>query len=239
MCTMRDNASSLDSFICYNLALGFSALLLYADDPEDEVVVVARRYPADRVLLRTHDATLHEEWRRLPSWGRLQLYAATEVQARQMLNAEHAMQRSLALGLDFLLHVDSDELLHLPCATGGGGGGGGEALQAHAALLSQRGALQFTYRNLEAVPEQEVRTMRTAVAAPVPVASVGTATGRFMHMHVHVAGVRRPLPAGEPLQAAPGGARAQAEIGTPLRRHRSLGACRGRGWATLPFLHQR
>ena len=167
---MRDNASSLDSFICYNLALGFSTLLLYADDPEDEVVVVARRYPADRVLLRTHDATLHEEWRRLPSWGRLQLYAATEVQARQMLNAEHAMQRSLALGLDFLLHVDSDELLHLPCATagGGGGGGGGEALQAHAALLSQRGALQFTYRNLEAVPEQEVRAMCTVVAAPVP-----------------------------------------------------------------------
>ena len=170
VCTMRDNASSLDSFICYYLALGFSTLLLYADDPEDEAVVVARRYPADRVLLRTHDAALREEWRRLPSWGRLQLYAATEVQARQMLNAEHAMQRSLALGLDFLLHVDSDELLHLPCATAGGdggGGGGGEALQAHAALLSQRGALQFTYRNLEAVPEQEVRAMCTVVAALV------------------------------------------------------------------------
>ena len=167
---MRDNASSLDSFICYYLGLGFSTILLYADDPEDEAVVVARRYPADRVLLRTHDATLREEWRRLPSWGRLQLYAATEVQARQMLNAEHAMQRSLALGLDFLLHVDSDELLHLPCATAGGdggGGGGGEALQAHAALLSQRGALQFTYRNLEAVPEQEVRAMCTVVAALV------------------------------------------------------------------------
>ena len=170
---MRDNASSLDSFICYNLALGFSMLFLYADDPEDEAVVVARRYPADRVLLRTHDATLREEWRRLPSWGRLQLYAATEVQARQMLNAEHAMQRSLALGLDFLLHVDSDEFLHLPCAPGGGGGGG-EALQAHAALLSQRGALQFTYRNLEAVPEHEVRAMRAVVAAPGPVAQACT-----------------------------------------------------------------
>ena len=48
VCTMRDNASSLDSFICYNLALGFSMLFLYADDPEDEAVVVARRYPADR-----------------------------------------------------------------------------------------------------------------------------------------------------------------------------------------------
>ena len=33
---MRDNASSLDSFICYNLALGFSMLFLYADDPEDD-----------------------------------------------------------------------------------------------------------------------------------------------------------------------------------------------------------
>ena len=151
---MRDNASSLDSFICYNLALGFSMLFLYADDPEDEAVVVARRYPADRVLLRTHDATLREEWRRLPSWGRLQLYAATEVQARQMLNAEHAMQRSLALGLDFLLHVDSDELLYFPRAAAGAGGAAA-ALGAHLRELAARGALQFTYRNLEAVPEAE------------------------------------------------------------------------------------
>ena len=34
--TMCDNASSLDSFICYYLELGFATLLLYVDDPEDE-----------------------------------------------------------------------------------------------------------------------------------------------------------------------------------------------------------
>ena len=70
VCTMRDNAASLDSFLCYYLGLGFAAMLLYADDLEDEVVEVARRYPAERVLLCLHDPTLREEWRRLPSWGR-------------------------------------------------------------------------------------------------------------------------------------------------------------------------
>ena len=157
VCTMRDNATSLDSFVCYYLELGFTTLFLYADDPKDEAVAVARRYPAERVQVRVHDASLHEEWRGLPSWGRLHLYAATEVQARQMLNAEHAMERALSLGMDFLLHIDSDELLHLPSAAGSGGG---KALQQHASLLERRGALQFTYRNLEAVPEQEVRAMR-------------------------------------------------------------------------------
>lgn len=149
---MCDNASSLDSFICYYLELGFATLLLYVDDPEDEAVAVASRYPAGRVQVRTHDESLREEWRQLPSWQRLRLYAETEVQARQQLNAEHAMDRALGLGMHFLLHVDSDELLHLPSAAMGDGG---RALQEHAALLERRGALQFTYRNLEAVPERE------------------------------------------------------------------------------------
>ena len=150
--TMCDNASSLDSFICYYLELGFATLLLYVDDPKDEAVAVASRYPAGRVQVRTHDESLREEWRQLPSWQRLRLYAETEVQARQQLNAEHAMDRALGLGMHFLLHVDSDELLHLPSAAMGDGG---RALQEHAALLERRGALQFTYRNLEAVPERE------------------------------------------------------------------------------------
>ena len=167
VCTMRDNAASLDSFVVYYLWLGVTTLFLYVDDPSDAAVAIAWRY--DAVHLRVRDASLHRDWQRQPSWARLGLYAATEVQARQALNAEHAMERALALGLDFLLHVDSDELLYLPTTTtttppGSTATGStqprppsrpGAALGEHTKRLQRLGCLQFTYRNLEAVPELE------------------------------------------------------------------------------------
>ncbi|KOO24773.1 hypothetical protein Ctob_003853, partial [Chrysochromulina tobinii] len=156
VCTMAFNGSSLDSFICYYLHVGFSRLYLYLDDPNDASVGVARRYPTDRVTVRVRDAAFECEWEGLPSWSRLRLYAATEVQARQMLNCEHAIARCREQGDEWLLHVDSDELLHLPgteSGMSGAGGTGGGALQRHLAELERLGAILFTYRNLEAVPE--------------------------------------------------------------------------------------
>jgi hypothetical protein len=68
VCTMAYNAHSLDSFICYYLYLGFRTLYLYLDDPEDESVEIARRYPSERVVVRVRDKRLLREWRTLPSW---------------------------------------------------------------------------------------------------------------------------------------------------------------------------
>ena len=160
---MAYNAGSLDSFICYYLYLGFATLYLYLDDPADASVGIAQQYPSDRVKVRVRDHALQREWESVPSWARLRLYASTEVQARQMLNCEHAIARCRAGGGEWLLHVDSDELLHLPStlpelqtsgsAQAGSSGGGGGALQRHLAELERLGAILFTYRNLEAVPE--------------------------------------------------------------------------------------
>ena len=72
----------------------------------------------------------------------------------QQLNCEHAARAAAAGGADYLLHVDSDELLYFPRAAAGAGGAAA-ALGAHLRALAARGALQFTYRNLEAVPEAE------------------------------------------------------------------------------------
>ncbi|KAL1498754.1 hypothetical protein AB1Y20_014064 [Prymnesium parvum] len=143
---MRFTASSIDSFICYYLHLGFEAIFIYADDPHDPLVGIARRYPAERVSVIPRDAALEREYPSLPSWRRLALFAPTEVQARQQLHCEHCMAACAARGLDWLLHVDSDELLWLPRRAA--------ALQHHLRHLSSRGALLFTYRNLEAVPER-------------------------------------------------------------------------------------
>ena len=152
--TMAQNAATLDSFVCYYLALGVAPLLLYVDDAADAALRVARRYPPGRVVVRVRDAALRREWRDLPSWARLELYADSEVQARQQLNCEHAARAAAAAGADYLLHVDSDELLYFPRAAAGAGGAAA-ALGAHLRALAARGALQFTYRNLEAVPEAE------------------------------------------------------------------------------------
>eukprot|EP00966_Prymnesium_polylepis_P091909 2127706-Prymnesium_polylepis.1 len=97
----------------------------------------------------------------------------------KFLNCEHCMARCRAQRLDWLLHVDSDEQLWLPemaarapqrehagraassKATGRPKSTGAPTtrvalspLQAHLDILGRRGALLFTYRNLEAVPEQ-------------------------------------------------------------------------------------
>ena len=163
---MAYNASSLDSFICYYLYLGFETLYLYLDDPKDATVGVASRYDPARVKIRVRDASLVKEWEATPSWSRLRLYAEREVQARQMLNCEHAIARCRAAGEHWLLHVDSDELLYLPgCleelrqaassppASSSSAPAPGTALQRHLAELDRLGFILFTYRNLEAVPE--------------------------------------------------------------------------------------
>ena len=158
--TMAYNTNSLDSFLCYYLFIGFAKMYVYIDDPTDATVAIARRYPSDRVQTIVRGTKLEREWRQLPSWSRLQLYAGREVQARQQLNCEHAMSRCRHDGMAWLLHVDSDELLYLPvpseeferhqqprsCHS--------SALQGHLARLEELGALMFTYRNVEAVPEQ-------------------------------------------------------------------------------------
>ena len=66
---MAQNAATLDSFVCYYLALGVAPLLLYVDDAADAALRVARRYPPGRVVVRVRDAALRREWRDLPSWA--------------------------------------------------------------------------------------------------------------------------------------------------------------------------
>lgn len=69
-------------------------------------------------------------------------------------------------------HLDSDELLHLPLAGALEGRAAVNAsraeLQRHLARLSALGALQFTYCNLEAVPEEEEVPRLTESARGLP-----------------------------------------------------------------------
>lgn len=158
--TVKDFDSLADSWCRYHLAVGFEHLYIYFDDPSElGRVGLPSRFPPERLTCIPHDARLRSEWRTLqmngggakPTAGtgggadEHVTHAGKEVQTRQQLNARHAMRLARARGLDWLLHIDADELFYP--------GPSGDA-RAHFASLSDAGVATFCYMNHEAVPER-------------------------------------------------------------------------------------
>ncbi|ETX07276.1 glycosyltransferase family 2 protein [Candidatus Entotheonella palauensis] len=138
--TLRNADDVLDSFIHYHQAIGFDHLFLFFDDPEELARSNVQGY--DRVTAIAHDTDLRQRWSTstLPAlW-----YAQAEVMARQTLNLEVAIDLARQHHIDWLLHIDHDELFYVP----------GGAAKAHFASLTARNIQGMTYLNHEAVPEQ-------------------------------------------------------------------------------------
>eukprot|EP00976_Prorocentrum_cordatum_P007021 140117-Prorocentrum_minimum.AAC.1 len=77
-----------------------------------------RQLSADaRVATIPCDARHRDRWRALALWPKLGPHVANEVQARQELNAEHAADRAAQDNVDWLLHMDADELFYCPEGT--------------------------------------------------------------------------------------------------------------------------
>ena len=147
--TQRDTIATLDSFLRWHLhGAGFSHVYLYFDAPEaepDALALARDERWGGRVTVFAADAAFRqrEGYSALPSFDELAPSVETHVQSRQRLNCEHCLRACASAGVDWLLHVDSDELF-VPAA--------GERAPAHFGRLSARSCWQFTYRNLEAVP---------------------------------------------------------------------------------------
>lgn len=141
--TLRDAAATLESFVGYHRAIGFHHFFLFFDDPADSMLGWARLQPDITAIAR--DGDLEKAWRGLSRWNQAAEHVDREVMSRQILNTEHAMNRARAMGLDWLLHIDADELFCLP---------GGDAA-AHFASLATQPPDAATYLNFEAVPEAE------------------------------------------------------------------------------------
>eukprot|EP00656_Telonema_subtile_P031151 TRINITY_DN34134_c0_g1_i1.p1 TRINITY_DN34134_c0_g1~~TRINITY_DN34134_c0_g1_i1.p1 ORF type:complete len:206 (-),score=21.93 TRINITY_DN34134_c0_g1_i1:52-669(-) len=146
VCTLARCAHVLDSFVKHYLALGLTRLYLYFDDPADLGIELLAHQAHPQVQIIPRDDALTHAWRSCASWDTYQLLAGSEVQARQILNCEDAWKRATDDGVEWLLHVDSDELLHLPgpqfCSAPGFFG-----------RLSSRGVNMYTFKNVEGVPE--------------------------------------------------------------------------------------
>ena len=87
--------------------------------------------------------------KQLPSFASLESILQTEVPARQQLNADYALLKAAEDGVDWLIHLDADELFYLaPPLT----------LHEHFSHLNRDKVGSIIYMNHEAVPEQTETT---------------------------------------------------------------------------------
>ena len=149
--TLRNTGRAvLDSFIRYHVQLGFAHLYLFFDDPEDDAIPSAGRHTAVSVI--RNDERLRERWRSTrcfalrghdlsPKHG---VVDGDLVMLRQQMNVEIAVQLGLEQRMDWLLHIDADELFY--CAR--------QPIAQHFQSLVDRGIACVSYCNHEAVPEK-------------------------------------------------------------------------------------
>ena len=137
--TLRHAGAMIDSFIAWHQAIGFERLFLFFDDPADPDL--ARLAGHAGVTAVAHDDALRMRWQALPEYAGLEKFIPAEVMARQVLNVGVAMELARDEGLDWLLHIDADELF----------------FPAYASMAGIFNADADTIRffNFEAVPEKE------------------------------------------------------------------------------------
>jgi len=150
-----------DSWVCYHIAAGISRMYVYLDAPEQDLALVNQVSEAHPGALRVipMDERLREEWRRLAGWKHYGDYVDRDgpthqgrpdpgaLNAKQCLNAEHAAWLAESEGMEWLMHIDCDELA-CPCQPGTSVP---DTLAGAAAL----GANAVVFANHEVAPESE------------------------------------------------------------------------------------
>lgn len=141
--TLRNAGKVIDSFVAYHLAAGFARLFLFFDDPADPDFARFAAHPS--VTAIAHDAELRRRWRALSLYPEQAPFVDSEVMARQVLNVQLAMGLAREERLDWLLHIDSDELFFSP----------GETADEHFRRLQAEPIDTMLYLNYEAFPERD------------------------------------------------------------------------------------
>jgi hypothetical protein len=142
--TLRNPGSSLDSFLRYHFAIGFSHFFLFFDDSQDPSIPTARKYR--RVSIIRNDARLQRKWATTkiattnPGFYE---FLESEFKVRQTLNVEIAIDLARKKKVDWLLHIDCDELFY---------SFHGNARE-HFQTLADRKLNNVVYANYEGIPE--------------------------------------------------------------------------------------
>lgn len=169
--TMKDVGGRLKSWLAWHTAVGFDAFYLFFDDPDeasssavvDATVTATTAGAMVRVIPKNGD--LRKAWSAQASWAAMRGFVDSDVQCRQLLNVQSAMERARDDGITWLLHIDSDEIwIPRPPAAGRGAGARETAsscegaTRAHFARLDAAGCECFSYFNYEGVPSPELVT---------------------------------------------------------------------------------
>ena len=139
---MRNPGSALATFVTYHRKIGFTDFIILFDDPDDPDIAFARTLPG--VLPIPVDAQVRAEWKSLRNFDECKDHVENTVGARQLLNIEYGFNVALELGIDWLLHIDIDELFYIRKNT----------LEQHIAQLVEAGRESAAYYNYEGVPER-------------------------------------------------------------------------------------
>lgn len=104
--TLRVDVERVKEFVAYHRALGVDEMMLFFDDPSDPAIAVVRGVPGVTAI------ACDEGY-----WSDLRGSRPPRVQGRQLANV-NATLRSRRGEFDWLMHIDSDELIHAPLGLG-------------------------------------------------------------------------------------------------------------------------
>mmetsp|Transcript_2839 Transcript_2839/g.3937 ORF Transcript_2839/g.3937 Transcript_2839/m.3937 type:complete len:427 (-) Transcript_2839:214-1494(-) len=139
-------AHVLLSFVRWHLAIGFERLYLFFDDfcPKivgwDELKEMLKSIKDGEIRVECYRRG-EIDWKRNEKFSP---FVDTEVQARQVLNAEYAYVQAMTAGLRWLLHLDIDEAFYVSSRS---------EFVRHFAQLDADNIGHCTYANHEGVPE--------------------------------------------------------------------------------------
>lgn len=106
--TCRAPGPLLESFLRYHLLIGVTHIYLFFDDSEDDAIQRATGF--ENVSVVPVDDELRRQQRSATLYPELEDHLTSEVMARQVLNVETALGWAAQSGLDWLIHIDIDEL---------------------------------------------------------------------------------------------------------------------------------
>ncbi len=143
--TLRDAAAVLPSFVQYHLHTGFDHMFLFFDDPHVIIPAWVTTHPQISAFAR--DEALEDAWSTTSCFTMPQISRSidSEAMSRQILNAELALREAFHKGIDWLLHLDVDELFYVEDAS----------VDAHFKHMTNQGYDCVAYANMEGIPEQQ------------------------------------------------------------------------------------
>jgi hypothetical protein len=150
--------ASLYSFIGHHLALGFECIEFFFDDIDDDgadariMGELRRRYKKSVRIHHCNRAWFMELKDSSKCWDQYGEYVFQDLIARQVLAVEYGLRLSCTDGVDWLLHIDVDELLHFD------GNGSTNVAKWFANVPEQADIVHFV--NLEAAPERSELSQR-------------------------------------------------------------------------------